>query len=35
MTRIAQTVERSAKNRRVARSEDPVLTSMGALLYGP
>jgi hypothetical protein len=45
MPTVAQTVERSAKNlqwircRRVvaksAGSEDPVLTSMGELLYGP
>jgi hypothetical protein len=44
MPTVAQTVARSAKNRQWVRcrvvaksagSEDPVLTSMGALLYGP
>jgi hypothetical protein len=44
MPTVAQTVARSAKNRQWIRcrviaksagSEDPVLTSMGALLYGP
>jgi hypothetical protein len=44
MPTVTQTVARSAKNRqrirrrvvaRSAGSEDPVLTSMGALLYGP
>jgi hypothetical protein len=44
MPTVAQTVARSAKNRQrirdrfVAKSagaEDPVLTSMGVLLYGP
>jgi hypothetical protein len=43
MPTVAQTVARSAKNRQRIRcrvvaksavSEDPVLTSMGALLYG-
>jgi hypothetical protein len=44
MSTVTQTVERSANNRQLIRcqviaksagSEDPVLTSMGALLYGP
>jgi hypothetical protein len=44
MPTVAQTVAQSAKNRQWIRcrvvaksagSEDPVLTSMGALFYGP
>jgi hypothetical protein len=44
MPTVAQTVARSAKNHQLirsrvvaksARSEDPVLTLMGAVLYGP